>query len=664
MRRSRHVASLGVALAILCATTAVRAARVVVIGIDGMDPTLLIRFVNEGVMPNFERFIEEGDFKPLQTTVAAQSPVAWSTFITGMDPGGHGIFDFVHRDPATMLPHLSMSQALPAGRTVGLGKWQIPLSGAKVELLREGVAFWELLGKQGVPSTIFRMPVNFPPVEGMRNRSMSGMGTPDILGTPGTFSYYVETLPENARSYSGGRAYKVRVARSHVRAELHGPPNPFRRPGSKDSDRGRSGRKKKTPVECTKPFDVYLDRDSDAAKFVLGDQEFILQVGEWSDWLRVEFDAVPGLVDIHATARFYLKQLSPEFKLYVTPLQMSPIDPPMPISHPSSWSKKICECLGFFYTQELPHDTKAFTHGVFSGREYWDQLMMVHKESRGIFEHLLGDHDDGLLFFYFGSVDQGCHMLWHYTDPDHPGYVEDAFLKDGIRRLYREMDVILGRVRDAIDSETTLIVMSDHGFSPFRRGVNLNTWLWKNGYIAMRGDGSPGSKSLFANVDWQRTQAYALGLNGLYVNLRGRERHGIVSTGGEYQELLDRLEQDLLMLRDPQTSQQAVRRVVRSRRHFRGAHKDEAPDLIIGYNWGFRSSWKSPLGAFPDEVFVDNLQAWSGDHCIDNRLVPGVLISNRRITLEVPGLADLTVAILDEFGVKPLDAMVGKDCLE
>jgi predicted AlkP superfamily phosphohydrolase/phosphomutase len=655
------------ALAVVMTLLTIQAAharKVVVLGVDGLDPTLLQQFVAQGKLPNFEKLLAEGDFKPLQTTVAAQSPVAWSTFITGMDPGGHGIFDFVHRDPATMLPHLSMSRAVPAGKSLPLGRWRIPLTGGRVELLRDGTAFWELLGQDGVPTTIFRMPVNFPPVHVPGNKSLSGMGTPDILGTPGTFSYYGQRLPENAASFSGGRAYAVTISDDRISSTLHGPENPFRRPvPPKDKKRHRRSASPR-PVTCELPFDVFLDRDSNAAKFVVAKQEFILAPGEWSDWVPVHFPALPGLVKIKAIARFYLQQIDPEFRLYVSPMQMDPQDPPMPISHPDTWSRELCECLDYFYTQELPQDTKAFTHGVFSGKEYWDQLMLVFTETRNIFDHLFSRHDDGLFFFYFGSVDQGSHMLWHYMDSEHPGFVEDEFLRNGIERLYIEMDTVLGRVQSHIEKDTVLIVMSDHGFSPFHRGVNLNTWLWKNGYLVLRHRGGPTGADYFADVDWTRTRAYALGLNGVYVNLRGRERNGIVAAGLERDALLEELESDLLAMVDPHTTKKPVSLVTRSATTFSGPHKDEAPDLIIGYNWGYRSSWESPLGKFPRQTFVDNHDAWSGDHCIDNRLVPGVLITNRRITHPAPGLADLTVTILDEFNVKPLPEMIGRDCID
>jgi len=652
---------LGALLFCLALPMNTQAGKVVILGIDGLDPRLLERYMSEGVMPNFSKLAAEGDFKPLQTMMAPQSPVAWSTFITGMDPGGHGIYDFVHRDPKTMFPYLSMSRAVPAGRSLGIGSWVLPLSSGKVELLRKGRAFWEILSDNDIPSIVFRMPVNFPPIK-HQGTALSGMGTPDILGTPGTFSFYTEKLPENAGEFSGGKAYKVEVKGHRVDARLRGPKNPFRRhrTGS-GSRRDRGGDAYENP-NCTLDFSVFIDPRANAAKFVVGEKAFILEEKEWSDWVRIDFEAVPWLVSFSAIGRFYLKQIKPHFELYVSPLQINPEDPVMPISNPEEWSRELCACVGYFYTQELPEDTKALTHGVFSGRDFWDQAMFIYEERMRALKYILGHHKEGLLFFYFMTVDQGSHMLWRYTDPDHPGFIEDEFLFHGIRKIYERMDRSLGVVLESMEKDTVLIVMSDHGFRPFYWGVNLNTWLLEKGYIKLLRPEEQGKHKFYGNVDWSRTKAYALGLNGLYVNLKGREKNGVVSPF-EYNPLVDQLEADLLAMKDPRNGRKAVTLVTRPRRDFHGPFKSDGPDILVGYNSMYRSSWESPLGEFPREVFVDNLEAWSGDHCIDNRLVPGILVTNQRITLEEPALYDLTVAVLDEFGVKPLPKMIGKDCL-
>ena len=641
--------------------------RVIVLGIDGMDYRLLSQFIDEGRLPHFDQLVSSGSFSALETTMPPLSPVAWSTFITGMDPGGHGIYDFLHRDPLTAEPLESIYQVAPPGRSLSFGSWVIPLSGGGVEAQRKGVAFWELLEDAGVDTTVFRIPVNFPPVESS-GRSFSGMGTPDMLGTHGTFSFYTDYPPDNMNDMTGGVVHLVDVVNNRVQAQLVGPPNTFRRFPRSDGRLRAEDEVEYVNPDLTVEFDVHVDPDAGAAKFVVQDTEFVLNEGEWSDWVSMDFEAVPYLVNVGAAARFYLQEIRPDFKLYVTPLQIDPADPALPISTPEDWSAEIADSVGRFYTQELPEDTKAFQEGIFTGREFWEQSQFVFREQRRALDHVLDSFDDGLLFFYFSSVDQGGHMLYHYMDGEHPLHERDELLVGGIRTLYEEMDEVVGRLLEFIEAddtrETTLIVMSDHGFSPFYWGVNLNSWLVEKGYATLRDPSRQGELPLFLNVDWERTTAYAVGLQGLYVNLQGREGRGVVAPGAEYDRLLDQLEEDLLAMEDPRNGLAPVRLVFRTRDEWHGDQMDDAPDIVVGYDWGYRTSWDSPLGQFPREVFVDNDETWSGDHSIDFRLVPGVLLSNRPIAFDSPALYDLTVGVLDEFGVAPLDEMIGRDALD
>ncbi|MCZ6766903.1 MAG: alkaline phosphatase family protein [bacterium] len=198
--------------------------NVVVLGIDGMDPKLLQTYVAKGVMPNFASLMAEGSYSELRTSVPPQSPVAWSNFITGMNPGGHGIFDFLHRDEKSYMPTFSTALVAEAEKTIKIGKWIIPLAKGRVELLRGGSAFWQELDHCKVPYTIFRIPANFPPVES-DGTNVSGMGTPDLLGTYGTFSFYTDDPAYASLDVSGGEIFTVRVHDDRVEAELFGPEN-------------------------------------------------------------------------------------------------------------------------------------------------------------------------------------------------------------------------------------------------------------------------------------------------------------------------------------------------------------------------------------------------------------------------------------------------------
>jgi hypothetical protein len=471
--------------------------------------------MDEGVLPNFEKLVAEGEFSTLETTNPPLSPIAWSTFITGMDPGGHGIYDFIHRDLKSGSPYMSMAKEGDPPESMAFGTWVFPLGSGEMLNLRKGTAFWEILEDNDIPTTVFRMPANFPPVES-GGKALSGMGTPDARGTPGTFSFYSTRRLPNAKSITGGDAYVVSIKDGRIRAKLFGTQNPFRR--LEKPSRNPDDEPEWDHPDLESEFFVYVDPDKPVAKVVVGDVELVLQEGEWSEWVPVMFKTgpVPGVhPTLEATGRFYLRQVRPDFELYVTPLQISPKSPALPISTPSSWSKELWKALGYFYTQELPEDTKAFFEGIFTGHEFWTQAQFVYRERRRALDYFLEEMDEGLTFFYFSSVDQGCHMLWHYIDPEHPFFDEDEMLADGVRTLYKEMDEAVGHAMTYVDDDTTFIVMSDHGFAPFNRQVNLNTWLLEKGYASLRDPSIQGRYPWFANVDWSRTRAYAAGLNGL-----------------------------------------------------------------------------------------------------------------------------------------------------
>jgi len=624
--------------------------RVIVLGFDGMDYSLAKEMMAEGRLPHLARLAERGSFQALGTSTPPQSPVAWSNFITGMDAGGHGIFDFIHRDPKTMTPYLSTSRTEPSQRKLELGRYQFPLDSDKIELLRYGTPFWEVLEGKGIRTTIIRMPANFPP-SGTATRELSGMGTPDIIGSYGTFSYYTSDRGAfHGKEMSGGKLYSVKVSAGVVNGTLYGPKNPFL----------------VQDQPAFTPFTVYLDPEEPVAKIVVGDEERVLKVGEWSDWVPVTLKFIPTQ-SVRVICRFYLKQVRPVFGLYVTPLNLDPIKPAMPISTPISASPRTCKAIGWcpepfsaqlasatgpFYTQGMPDDTKAFADGVFSGDEFLVQANMAQEEAVRQYKYVLGRFQDGLLFYYFGHSDQVSHMMWRSMDPQHPAYKEsDARFKNVIPDLYRSLDEIVGTTMEQMDPKTMLIVMSDHGFTSWRRAFHLNSWLKQNGYLALTGPNLKEDPGLFANVDWSRTRAYNLGLNGLYINLRGREKWGIVEPQDRLPlmaEIIDKLTKTV----DPKTGQPAVTSVFRRDDYKDTGHLEIGPDLIVGYAKGTRGSNESALGKVPPEIFMDNTEEWSGDHCMDPDSVPGILFTSRPLKKPVARLQDLAAAILAEFGIE------------
>ena len=635
---SRRTAPLLVAVASLVACQGDRSpgkTSVIVLGFDGMDYELTKQMMAEGRLPNLSKLAALGAFQPLGTAMPPQSPVAWSNFITGLDAGGHGIFDFVHRDPKTMIPYLSTSRAEASERKLKLGKYQIPLGADKVELLRRGQPFWEVLEKRGIRTTILRMPANFPP-SGTATEELSGMGTPDILGTYGTFSYYTsDPYTWAGKDVSGGKVYDVGFVESVAEGTLYGPSNPFLVEGPK----------------IQAPFTVYIDPDEPVAKLVVGKEERVLKVGEWSDWVPISLDLVPTQT-VPVMARFYLKEVRPVFGLYVTPLNLDPLDPAMPISTPASFASDLASATGRFYTQGMPEDTKAFKEGVFNAAEFETQAHMAGEEVERQYAPVLDRFKEGLLFYYFGNGDLVSHMLWRAMDPGHPAYkATDARFADTVKKIYEQFDRIVGRTMPRVDAGAMLVVMSDHGFTSWRRAFHLNTWLKEQGYLTLLNPHLQQDPGLFANVDWSRTRAYALGLNGLYINVAGREREGIVDPA-EREALAREIGAKLLQSVDPKTGQRAVTEVLRREEYRDRGHLDVGPDLVVGYAKGMRGSNESALGTVGPEVVTDNTEEWSGDHCMDPDTVPGVLFSSRPLKKPVARLEELAAAILAEFGVE------------
>jgi predicted AlkP superfamily phosphohydrolase/phosphomutase len=587
--------------------------KLIVLGVDGMDPAFVERHWSS--LPNLARVRDQGHFGRLGTTTPPQSPVAWSSFITGLEPAEHGIFDFVHRDAQTLQPFSSMSRTEEPRWSLPLGPYLLPLSSSRVISLRHGTPFWQLLSQRDIPVTIVRMPTNYPPVA--VGHALSGMGTPDLRGTLGTFSFYTDDPEELSRPVAGGRIIKVRLEGGHGVLQVEGPPNTLR----------------KDHAFASANLLVDVDPEYPVARLQMGDEVKVIREGEWSEWIIGDFSLIPYLSSVSGIFRVYVKRLHPWFELYVSAINVDPVSPALPVAAPSDWGRTIAREIGRFSTMGTPEDTSALRQHVFTLQEFRSQTRLVFEEERGLLRYSLRHFAGGLLFFYFSSIDQNSHMLW--------GRHESELLE-----VYRAVDECISEVRAQFPA-TELIVLSDHGFTTFDRAVHLNTWLTDRGFLTL--NRPPGDDTSLGSVNWQSTEAYALGLNGLYINRKGREQHGIVAPGEQSRGILASLSKQLLAWRDPVNGRQVVQAVYAVNPTTQTAAV--APDLIVGYSPGYRASWQTGLGETPVEEIEDNNDAWIGDHCINPAAVPGVLFTSSRVNAANPKIPDVTASILKFFSV-------------
>jgi predicted AlkP superfamily phosphohydrolase/phosphomutase len=618
--------------------------RAVVIGLDGLDPDLVQRFMDAGVLPNLSRLARLGCFQRLETTNPPMSPVAWSSFATGVWPAKHGIFDFLTRDPRTYQPELSSAEVRPPRRSVSIGPYRIPLGRPSVRLLRRSRPFWLELGRHGVASSILRVPITFP-ADRFEGSMLSAMCVPDLEGTQGTFAYYTTGVVSGA--VEGGRRIPLDPPhRGRLETWVVGPASPIRRDGARSRLRLR----------------LELDPDGTCAWARIDGQRIKLEVGAFSDWVPLRFPIGLGM-KLRGICRFRLLELAPHVRLYQTPIHIDPERPALPIAHPRFFAAFLAKLTGRYATLGLAEDTWALNEGVLDEDAFLEQAWANHREREVMLFEMLRRTRRGLVACVFDGSDRIQHMFMRYLDEEHPARPRAHQRYAGvIEDTYRRMDDLVGRVMAEIDPgnpRNLVAVISDHGFKTFRRGINLNAWLLEHGYLALERDRIASGEWL-AGVDWSRTRAYALGLGGLYLNLRGREGRGIVAPE-DAAALADEIAAKLVDLVDPKVGERAVRRAYPAHR-LRGPYADQAPDVIVGYRAGWRISWTGARGIADRVVFADNTKAWSGDHCIDPALVPGVLIANRPFATRdgnPPRIVDLAPTLLDLFGIPPPAHMDG-----
>ncbi len=606
-----------------------RVKKAIFLGLDGLDPGLTERWMSEGKLPNLSRLRETGCYSRLRTTLPALSPVAWSTFATGVNPAKHNIFDFLNRDLRNYAPELSSARVRPAARFFRIGRWCFPISRPSVELRRKSEPFWKILSRNAIGSTILRVPITFPP-ERFGGRLLSAMSTPDLRGTQGSFSWF--STGHQPSECEGGVRLPLSKGDGALTGELPGPES------SKVS------------------FRIVPSGPASELELEIQGKKWGLRTGEYTPWIRLRFKIRP-FSTARGIVRFLLTATEPEMQLYATPVEIDPERPALPISQPSYYAVYLAKLLGSFATLGLAEDTWALNEGAIDEGAFLRQAKLIQKEREAMFFSALDRTRRGVVACVFDTTDRVQHMFYRYLDgtrsegsaPEYAGVIEE---------LYRDMDRLVGRTLEYVDKDTAFVVLSDHGFCSFRRGVNLNSWLHRNGYLTLR-EGLTESKDYFEGIDWSRTRAYTFGLSGVYLNLRGREAGGIVPRE-EAALLKAELIAKLTNLCDEETGDIALEKMYDAETVYRGPYLDAAPDLLTGYAAGYRAAWSAAVGRVTSSVFETNQKCWSGDHCVDPAIVPGVLFANRKLNAENPGIEDLAPTVLDLFGIERPKWMDGR----
>ncbi|MFN0137187.1 MAG: alkaline phosphatase family protein [Phycisphaerae bacterium] len=623
--------------------------RVVVLGLDGLEPTLAEQYMSEGIMPNLAKLRERGSYTRLGTTWPPLSPVAWSSFSTGTNPGKHNIYDFVSRTP-DYRPMISSVRMREPKRKLSIGRFVIPLSSPEVTSLRKSKPFWNLLGDAGFFSAVIRVPITFPP-DKFKGVQLSAMCVPDLRGTQGMFSYYSEQTEEGAIGDGDVGGDRIRVERrgSRVDSYLRGPSNSLRADNA----------------EMKLPFRITEGGGGGAAATLhVGGESIPLLVGQFTDWVRVKFSAAPG-IGVSGICRFMLKSFEKPFEMYCTPLQIDPDKPVMPIAHPPVYSSYLARNQGPFSTLGLAEDTWALSEKVFNEDDFIKQTYDIHQERETMFFDALEKVRRGLVVCVFDGSDRMQHMFWRFIDDQHPALPTEkrASHRNTLRDMYQRMDDLVGRTMAKLGEDTALFVMSDHGFKTFRRCVDLNAWLRDNGYLVLKDSKQIGTTPYLQDIDWSKTRAYAIGLAGIFLNLRAREAKGIVAPGEESKKLVAEICAKLTGVTDGAGGEVGVKEAVPREQVYKGPYVENAPDIIVGYNEGYRVSWDAAIGKCGEQVFSNNMKAWSGDHCVHPSLVPGVLFSTIKLSGENANIIDLAPTVLELFGVRKAEYMDGKSLL-
>lgn len=687
--------------------------KLIILGFDGADADLARQWMDEGKLPNLAKLRSEGTFAPLRSTIPSQTPVSWSTFATGLSPGRHGIFDFLKRNPEDYKPSFAAADestepflwgsrtpvvagliaavalglvlfmllkvfrvrtpraaavagvlAVLAGGALGVAADRLLPKERPIAINRQqGETFWSILGQQGKRVRVVRVPVTFPPKGYDNGQLLSGLGTPDLSGRIGKPFYFTSELFFQPK---GGGDFSVEVVelvdnKGIIETEIKGPPNKLFPDQSEYIN---------IPMTLTVP------ESRDSLRIQVSGQDLTLKPGDWSDWVTFSFP-FNSLIKVQGIGKFRVLSVQPEVRLYLSPIQFDPKKLPagFALTTPGDWIHDLTGQFDRFKTIGWMIDTWSISNGTVDEQVFLEDVRQTTDKELEMLNGFMARADDwDVLVHYFEFTDRVQHMMFRYFDPKHPLYTPEGGAKWGgsILESYQEMDKIVGDVMQKMPQGSRLMVVSDHGFASFRRGMNYNTWLAKNGYMTLTGE-DPNRKNLedlfdqgdfFVNVDWSKTRAYALGLGQIYVNLQGREKNGIVKPGAEYDQLVAEIKQKLEAFVDEETGEKPVAHVF-TRDEAYGTYDPELiPDMIPSNNDGYRVGWQDSLGGIGKSIVEPNLEIWSGDHCsVYPPIVEGILFSNFKLNAEGAYMGDVMPTILDLYGVQPPTKLDGRSLL-
>jgi predicted AlkP superfamily phosphohydrolase/phosphomutase len=552
--------------------------KTLILGFDSFDPAVFEEMAGKNQLPNLERFCGQGGYSRLEVSSPPQTEVSWTSIATGVDPGGHGIFDFVHRDPETYLPYISILRTHPSA----VGEQFVPPYTTRT--------FFEEAAELGYPATALWWPAMFPARPAIPVNTLPGLGTPDIRGQLGVGTLLTtedEVLKKTAV------VKLVAAGKDHFTASLPGP-----------QTRGRQG-----PQTLSLP--LVLDViDQRSARLTIDKQQFDLRLGEWSDIVEVRFKA-GMLFNIHAVTRLIATHLKGVIRVYVLPLQIHPLH--------SSWhyasgafAKKLWNNVGPYLTLGWPQDTTGLEDGCIDDDQFLALCQSIFDRRIQILQYFMNDFREGVLAGIFDDLDRIQHMFFH----NRMDVVQDWY-----QRLDRFVGEVSGRV-DAWSGKYRYLILSDHGFSEFRKKVHLNRWLAENGYLTLKNGGGD-----LTAVDWSKTVAYAVGLNSIYLNIAGREGQGSVAAE-KVENLLTEIKSKLLEWKDANQTP-IIQRIRLKHETYSGPYTRFGPDLVVGYAPGYRASAETGLGKVPAIALEANTDHWGADHCVDSDIVPGVIFANR-----------------------------------